>query len=70
MIQTAHNIATTQAEVHRSPVPLALLPGGILGLLSGLTGTGGGIVLTPLLLFMGWEETRKSSGVSAAFILG
>jgi hypothetical protein len=34
-----------------------------------LTGTGGGIFLSPLLLFMGWAETRQSSGLLAAFIL-
>ena len=37
--------------------------------MSGLTGTGGGIFLSPLLLVMGWAETKQSSGVSAAFIL-
>jgi uncharacterized membrane protein YfcA len=40
-----------------------------LGLLSGLTGTGGGVFLTPLMLFMGWARTRVASGVSALFIL-
>lgn len=50
-------------------LPLALLFGGGIGLLSGLTGTGGGIFLSPLLIFMGWAETRQTSGVSAAFIL-
>ena len=40
-----------------------------LGLLSGLTGTGGGIFLTPLLLFMKWATARKAAGVSALFIL-
>ncbi len=40
-----------------------------IGLLSGLTGTGGGIFLSPLLLTMGWAETRQTGGVSAAFIL-
>jgi len=49
-------------------VPIALLSGSVIGLLSGLTGVGGGIFLTPLLLFLGWAETRRSSGVSAAFI--
>jgi uncharacterized membrane protein YfcA len=39
------------------------------GLLAGLTGTGGGIFLSPLLLFMGWAETRQTGGVAAAFIL-
>lgn len=40
-----------------------------LGLLSGLTGTGGGIFLSPLLLLMGWASTRKASGIAAGFIL-
>lgn len=56
-------------HVGRPPVWAALLSGAVIGLLSGLTGTGGGIFLTPLLLFMGWAETRDASGVSAVFIL-
>lgn len=47
----------------------ALLVGGAIGLLSGLSGTGGGIFLTPLLLFFGWTGTRQASGISAPFIL-
>jgi uncharacterized membrane protein YfcA len=50
-------------------IPLALLCGAGIGLLSGLTGTGGGIFLSPLLLFMGWAETKQTAGVSVAFIL-
>ena len=41
----------------------------MIGLLSGLTGVGGGIFLSPLLLLMSWAETRQTSGTSAAFIL-
>jgi uncharacterized membrane protein YfcA len=48
---------------------LAVLSGGLIGLLAGLTGTGGGIFLSPLLIFAGWAETRDTGGVSAAFIL-
>jgi uncharacterized protein len=55
-------------EVRDPPVVPAVASGAIIGLLSGLTGTGGGIFLSPLLLFMGWSETRKASGVAAAFI--
>lgn len=51
------------------PVPLGVLSGAGIGLLSGLTGTGGGIFLSPLLLFLGWCETRRASGVAAVFIL-
>jgi hypothetical protein len=60
---------TEEASVGRAPLWAALLCGGVIGLLSGLTGTGGGIFLSPLLLFMGWAETRQSSGLAAAFIL-
>jgi uncharacterized protein len=48
---------------------LALGVGAGLGLLSGLTGTGGGIFLTPLVIFMGWARTIVASGISAPFIL-
>jgi uncharacterized membrane protein YfcA len=40
-----------------------------LGLLSGLTGTGGGIFLTPLLLLMRWARTKTAAATSAFFIL-
>ncbi|MGL4727947.1 MAG: sulfite exporter TauE/SafE family protein [Bosea sp. (in: a-proteobacteria)] len=48
---------------------LALLAGAGIGALAGLTGTGGGIFLSPLLIFAGWSETRRASGTAAAFIL-
>lgn len=60
------------AGEHPSPrVPLvpAVAIGGVIGLLSGLVGTGGGIFLTPLLLFAGWSGARAAAGISAAFIL-
>jgi uncharacterized membrane protein YfcA len=44
--------------------------GAAIGLLSGLTGTGGGIFLSPVVLFAGWAETRAASGLAAPFILG
>jgi uncharacterized protein len=47
----------------------ALLCGGAIGLLAGLTGTGGGIFLTPLLLFAGWAKAKEAAAVSALFIL-
>jgi uncharacterized membrane protein YfcA len=50
-------------------VPWALIMGAAIGLLSGLTGVGGGIFLSPLLLLLGWADIRKTAGVSAAFIL-
>ncbi|MEK6284554.1 MAG: sulfite exporter TauE/SafE family protein [Acidobacteriota bacterium] len=49
--------------------PIAISVGAGLGLLSGLTGTGGGIFLTPLVIFMRWARTKTASAVSALFIL-
>jgi uncharacterized membrane protein YfcA len=56
-------------ETHRPPMSAALVCGAAIGFLSGLTGVGGGIFLSPLLLYMGWAETRATSGVAAPFIL-
>ena len=48
---------------------VALPVGAVLGLLAGLTGTGGGIFLSPLLLCMRWALTKEAAAVSAFFIL-
>lgn len=53
----------------RAPWSGAVASGAGIGLLAGLTGTGGGIFLTPLLLAAGWAGTRFAAGTSAAFIL-
>jgi uncharacterized protein len=57
----AETIAPTRA--------VAVGAGAAIGFLSGLTGTGGGIFLTPLLLFRRWTYTRRAAAVSALFIL-
>ena len=57
-------------EVAHEPArPVAIALGAGLGLLAGLTGTGGGIFLTPLLLLMRWARTKTAAAVSALFIL-
>ena len=56
-------------EVRQPPLALAMVIGGGLGLLSGLTGVGGGIFLSPLLLILGWAGTKQTSAVAAPFIL-
>ncbi len=62
--------APTDDEV-RPGVPLlpGVLAGAAIGLLAGLTGTGGGIFLTPLLVLAAWNGTRDAAGLSGAFIL-
>jgi uncharacterized membrane protein YfcA len=56
-------------EIKDPPIIVGVLCGAGIGFLSGLTGTGGGIFLSPLLLFLRWSETRTASGVAAVFIL-
>jgi uncharacterized protein len=60
---------TEDTELIQPALPMTLSLGGGIGLLSGLTGTGGGIFLTPLLLLMRWASTKVASAVSAMFIL-
>ena len=56
------------AAGRRVPWFAGLLAGAAIGVLSGLTGTGGAIFLTPLLLFAHWMPTREASGTSVAFV--
>jgi uncharacterized protein len=60
---------STNREPRDPPIWVGVLCGGGIGFLSGLTGTGGGIFLSPLLLFVGWSATKPASGVAAVFIL-
>ena len=56
-------------RVPRPPGPAVTLPvGAALGLLAGLTGTGGGIFLSPLIILFGWADARRTSGIAAGFI--
>jgi uncharacterized membrane protein YfcA len=51
------------------PIAWAMAIGAAMGLLAGLTGVGGGIFLSPLLLLLGWAGTKQTSAVAAPFIL-
>jgi len=62
---TAADDGTTPRGV---PVVAGVLAGAAIGLLAGLTGTGGGIFLTPLLVLAAWTGTRDAAGLSGAFI--
>ena len=68
---TARRAAQTDTGRAVPSVPFlpAMLVGGVIGLLSGLTGTGGGIFLSPVLLLARWSETRAASGIASAFII-
>jgi hypothetical protein len=56
-------------ELREPPLHWAMLIGAAMGLLAGLTGVGGGIFLSPLLLMLGWAGTKQTSAVAAPFIL-
>ena len=53
----------------RLAIPALAAIGAGLGLASGLTGVGGGVFLTPLLLTLGVASTRQVAAVSVVFIL-
>ena len=63
-------LAKRREETAVAPPPywIAFLLGAVVGLLSGLTGVGGGIFLSPLMLLLGWAGARVTSGVAALFI--
>jgi uncharacterized protein len=74
LVAGAWRLATSPAPVDdasRPGVPwiAGIVSGATIGLLAGLTGTGGGIFLTPLLVLAGWTGTRDAAGLSGAFIL-
>lgn len=61
--------ASVSVQIRDVSRPVLLGTGAALGLLAGLTGVGGGIFLSPILIFYRWASTKVVSGVVAAFIL-
>ena len=53
----------------RSDFRISLLIGAGIGYLSGLIGIGGGILLSPILLFLRWTDQKQTAAISALFIL-
>ncbi|MFY0598474.1 MAG: sulfite exporter TauE/SafE family protein [Cyclobacteriaceae bacterium] len=47
---------------------VGLMIGGIIGFFSGVIGIGGGIILSPMILLLGWDNVKETAAVSAAFI--
>lgn len=52
------------------PVPLwaSLASGAVIGLLSGMIGIGGGIFLSPLIIFMQWGDSKQAAASAGGFI--
>lgn len=70
VFKTAFAVGPKEVEYTSRPIslPLAAIIGAAIGVLSGFTGTGGAIFLTPILLFAHWAHTREASGISVAFV--
>jgi uncharacterized membrane protein YfcA len=47
---------------------MSLLLGATIGFFSGMIGIGGGIILSPLILLLGWGNIKETAAVSALFI--
>jgi hypothetical protein len=74
LVAGAWRLATASASTDegvgpRVPIVAGVAAGAGIGLLAGLTGTGGGIFLTPLLVLAAWSGARDAAGLSGAFIL-
>lgn len=60
----------TKAQLpSKQPIAVALLVGAALGLLAGITGIGGGVFLSPVLLLAGFAKTKEAAAIAAWFIL-
>lgn len=55
-------------EKNKVNLALATFIGFIIGLFSGMIGIGGGIILSPLILLLGWGNIKETAAVSALFI--
>lgn len=53
----------------QASLPGLVAVGLCLGALAGLTGVGGGIYLSPLLLLLGWADIKETAACSALFIV-
>lgn len=72
LLFAAVRLALRQTEHALRPAPPALVLAAIgilFGFVAGVTGVGGGIFLSPLLILARWEEPRRTAGASAVFIL-
>jgi len=74
LLYAATRIFLTAKSTEEKPISppknwVALLSGAIIGFLAGITGVGGAIFLSPLILLMGWATPKETAGVSTVFVL-
>lgn len=62
--------SAADATALRQPwVGASLAAGGGIGFLSGIVGVGGGIFLSPLIIFLRWADPKQTAAISAFFIV-
>jgi uncharacterized membrane protein YfcA len=61
--------SSVNAKSMRAPFLFNLILGAAIGFLSGLVGIGGGILLSPVLNLMRWDNPKKIAALASFFIL-
>lgn len=71
IIITARMLFINPKENKHSEIPVlpGLFIGAFLGFFSGMIGIGGGIILSPVIILLGWANIKEAAAVSALFIL-
>lgn len=59
---------SNEKQIAKINMPLAMGIGFGIGLLSGMLGIGGGIILSPILLILGWATVKETAAISSLFI--
>ena len=72
LVLSTVRLVSSNQDVINTVIPKkvsVILVGLLLGFLAGLTGIGGGVLLSPLLILFKWSNVRQSIPIVAAFIL-
>lgn len=59
---------STDKNLAELKITTGIIIGAVLGFFSGMIGIGGGIILSPLILLLGWGSVKETAAMSALFI--
>jgi uncharacterized membrane protein YfcA len=59
---------TEKNKIVPSSIIGSLIIGSAIGLFSGMIGIGGGIILSPIIILLGWGNMKQAAAVSSLFI--
>ncbi|MFP3546661.1 sulfite exporter TauE/SafE family protein [Rhizobium sp. SIMBA_035] len=63
------SVPSAEAKAAEPPIVAALATGAAIGFISGITGTGGGVFLAPIILGMNWGTVRQTTATTAVYNL-